>query len=858
MFLLSVWCLLCLLINLLPSTLSTTETVENLIGVAGGKVSLPCNITPPTTDDAVSLILWYKDESTTPIYSLDARKGKLDQARHASNDILNSRSYMNIDRRPATFSLEQLQEDDAGEYRCRVDFKKERTRNFVVYLKILVPPDKPIITDGKSVEPLTSLIGPFNEGEKLSLQCEVNGGKPRPTLTWWRESVLLDDSYEIISTSGSGLIRNILEIPVLQRHDLMAVLTCQASNNNISSPQVSSVTVDLNFRPLLVRIQGDNKAFSSGKPSEVTCQTAGSRPAPTINWYLGTTRLKKTREKHSADGNITTSILTFKPSADDTGKHLFCRAENPLIPSSAIEDSWKLTIHYVPQLSLRLGNKLRHSHIQAGNDVYFECIIRSNPKVSEIRWWFEGKELHTNTSAGIIVSNQSLVLQKVQRVNRGRYTCTALNSEGEGESNAVHLRVQFSPVCKERQKALYGAARMESVKIKCDLEADPPDVTFAWSFNNSNENIELTNHSSDGASSIVTYVPKTEYDYGTLFCWGKNSVGSQSEPCVFTVIPAGPPDPLKNCSLVNSSEDSLRVDCTEGYDGGLMQHYIMEVYDSYFPVDLKANISTNWPSFTAKGLPPGTQFTLKIYSVNSKGQSQPETLSGTTLSLPESANRTSKGQVWQLTASPFLLILITVVTIIVVLALLIIMILKLCPSSPRIRKHQGSNGDEKDPKQTTPLRKPAGDEVCDVCTCGDGDDKCPDIIPDIGFNGSETLSRNGDLTTMMKDETMISEKLDSTNPLTAPLLSNSSSCQATYTNGINCPLMETGHQLNHWRSGGSIGHPATPTPPPPTIHQQPTSTSTPLVNPMGSNQSNHLTNLSSTIHNNIQNGQSLL
>lgn len=102
----------------------------------------------------------------------------------------------------------------------------------------------------------------------------------------------------------------------------------------------------------------------------------------------------------------------------------------------------------VPQITLRLGSNLRHSHIQEGNDVYFECLIRSSPSVTEIRWHFEGRELQTNTSAGVIVSNQSLVLQKVKRHQRGRYTCSATNEEGEGESNAIHLRVQFAPVCK--------------------------------------------------------------------------------------------------------------------------------------------------------------------------------------------------------------------------------------------------------------------------------------------------------------------------------------------------------------------------------------------------------------------------
>ncbi|XP_074598664.1 protein turtle homolog A-like [Brevipalpus obovatus] len=796
------------------------QTIGNVFGVAGGKVALPCNITPPTSDDAVSLILWYKDESTTPIYSLDARKGSLDQARHASSDQLNSRIHMNTVQKPSVLWVQSLHEEDGGEYRCRVDFKKARTRNFVVFLKIIVPPDKPIIRDAKNSEPLTSLIGPFNEGDKLSLICEVSGGKPRPSVTWWRESVLLDDSSETLAT---GTIRNRLDLDNLQRHDLMAVLTCQASNNNISIPQVSSVTVDLNFRPLTVGIQGENKPFSAGKATDVICKTAGSRPAPTITWWIGSNRLKKSREKHSLDGNVTTSILTFKPTADDTGKHITCRAENPLIPESVLEDSWKLTVHYVPQLSLRLGNKLRHSHIQAGNDVYFECNIRSSPWVTEVRWWFEGKELHTNTSAGIIVSNQSLVLQRVQRSNRGRYTCTARNTQGEGESNPVHLRVQFLPSCKPGQKVLYGAARMESVKIKCELESDPSDVTFTWSFNNSNENMHITNHIAEGASSTVTYRPKTEYDYGTLFCWGSNSIGAQREPCIFTVIPAGPPDPIRNCSIVNRTEDSVRVDCVEGYDGGLMQHFVMEVYPAsaliggtsssstsssfasssvpsspaamssgssspssaassssssssssasspsssgdsvssahqhmiihqsnrenspqFIASMLISNLTSNWPSWIAYGLPSGTELSLNLYAVNSKGRSRSEVFTIATASLPESANRLARGQVWQFSFSPFLAILITVVSVIVIIALLIIMILKMCPDSPsrNRRKKKNEAKRNKHDKCSTPLRKSV-EEFCDVCSCGvEPDDKCPDIIPEMSLNSQAPLSKN--------------------------------------------------------------------------------------------------------------------
>ncbi|RWS31512.1 hemicentin-1-like protein [Leptotrombidium deliense] len=317
------------------------ESTGTVTAVTGGKVALPCNITPPTADDAVSLILWYKDESTTPIYSLDARKGNLDQARHAQSDNLLSRSYMNIVTKPAVLSIKALVEDDAGEYRCRVDFRKARTRDFIVFLKLIIPPEKPVIMDSND-ETLSTLIGPYNEGERLVLICEVEGGKPSPSVTWWRESVLLDDTYD---RTDKGTTRNELEIQSLQRHDLMAVFTCQASNNNISMPASADVTVDLNFRPLVVHIESERKALSADKTTEIVCKAAGSRPPATIVWWKGSQKMKRTREKHSVDGNVTTSVLTLTPTAEDSGKYLSCRAENQLIPGKALEDGFKLEIH---------------------------------------------------------------------------------------------------------------------------------------------------------------------------------------------------------------------------------------------------------------------------------------------------------------------------------------------------------------------------------------------------------------------------------------------------------------------------------------------------------------------------------
>ena len=50
--------------------------------------------------------------------------------------------------------------------------------------------------------------------------------------------------------------------------------------------------------------------------------------------------------------------------------------------------------------------------------------------------------LHQNSSAGVIMSNQSLVLQRIDRQTAGVYTCLASNIEGQGESDALQLPVK--------------------------------------------------------------------------------------------------------------------------------------------------------------------------------------------------------------------------------------------------------------------------------------------------------------------------------------------------------------------------------------------------------------------------------
>ncbi|GFY57259.1 ig-like domain-containing protein [Trichonephila inaurata madagascariensis] len=101
------------------------------------------------------------------------------------------------------------------------------------------------------------------------------------------------------------------------------------------------------------------------------------------------------------------------------------------------------------------------------------------------------------------------------------------------------FQCKYSPVCKKDQETTYGAMLHYPVQIPCEVEADPDDVAFRWEFNSSSGNLELVPTYTSGTKSLVNYIPRSESDFGTLQCWGRNSVGQQRVPCLFFVVPAG-------------------------------------------------------------------------------------------------------------------------------------------------------------------------------------------------------------------------------------------------------------------------------------------------------------------------------
>ncbi|PRD38244.1 UNVERIFIED_CONTAM: Hemicentin-1 [Trichonephila clavipes] len=95
-----------------------------------------------------------------------------------------------------------------------------------------------------------------------------------------------------------------------------------------------------------------------------------------------------------------------------------------------------------PIISISFGASQQNELIREGSDVYLDCNILANPLATDIRWRFHTKPLFHDPSKGIIMRNNTLILQNVQRSHRGRYRCLASNLEGESVSDEALLRVQ--------------------------------------------------------------------------------------------------------------------------------------------------------------------------------------------------------------------------------------------------------------------------------------------------------------------------------------------------------------------------------------------------------------------------------
>ncbi|KAK8748638.1 hypothetical protein OTU49_015910, partial [Cherax quadricarinatus] len=172
------------------------------------------------------------------------------------------------------------------------------------------------------------------------------GGQPPPDLVWMTQDEVLDATEE---SRSSGITVNQLNLLRLSRTFHNAILTCYASNSNVTTPTSASLTVTMNLRPLVTKVEAPIKGLRVGREYDMRCDSAGSRPHPNMTWTLGTTPAAHTLLATTEHGvNISTSRVRLTASRRHHGQRLTCTAVNPLFPASPVSDTILLNVTYPP------------------------------------------------------------------------------------------------------------------------------------------------------------------------------------------------------------------------------------------------------------------------------------------------------------------------------------------------------------------------------------------------------------------------------------------------------------------------------------------------------------------------------
>ncbi|KAK4294370.1 hypothetical protein Pmani_033013 [Petrolisthes manimaculis] len=83
-------------------------------------------------------------------------------------------------------------------------------------------------------------------------------GRPQPKVTWWHEGALLDDLSD--GEKSEEVVANTLTLPNLSRQHLYRVITCRATNSNLTQPLHTSITIDMSceYRTIIKQLLNMN------------------------------------------------------------------------------------------------------------------------------------------------------------------------------------------------------------------------------------------------------------------------------------------------------------------------------------------------------------------------------------------------------------------------------------------------------------------------------------------------------------------------------------------------------------------------------------------------------------------------
>lgn len=273
----------------------------------GGTVELKCSV--QYAQDYP--IIWMKVDRARVTDPLPLSSG-------SSLIIRDSRFAIRYDTASSTYTLlvKDIQETDAGYYRCQVIIGLNNKISAEVDLQVRRPP---VISDNST----RSLV--VSEGQPVTLECYA-AGHPMPRISWRREN------NAILPTGGSIYRGSVLRIPQITKED-RGTYYCVAENG-VGKGTRRNIAVEVEFAPV-ISVPKPRLGQALQYDMDLECHVE-AYPPPAIVWIKEDTQQVLTNNQHysishfaTADEFSDTTIRIITIEKRQYGTYV-CRAANKL------------------------------------------------------------------------------------------------------------------------------------------------------------------------------------------------------------------------------------------------------------------------------------------------------------------------------------------------------------------------------------------------------------------------------------------------------------------------------------------------------------------------------------------------
>ncbi|XP_014488939.1 PREDICTED: limbic system-associated membrane protein-like [Dinoponera quadriceps] len=280
-----------------------------------------------------------------------------------------------------------------------------------------------------------------SENDTVLLPCYVEDQGVQTRVRWWREEILLADSFEQDKTSSERytVYRNgSLQILHIQLED-RGEYVCQAIRPAPWGYVTQVREIEVMYPPSIKTVPASGELeVNLGEEVDMRCEARGV-PFPNISWRT------KNEEIPLLDDR---SQLKFHADNRNFSGRYTCVANNGVgDPAVAHID---LRIKYKPEIYVRKP----WVHTYPGIRVKLDCTVTAWPE-AEVEWYFKNETLKDSPQVMElnIGNDHSLIIKNVKTTDYGSYFCRASNILGTTEKTVELTAIANPAVFKKESRS---------------------------------------------------------------------------------------------------------------------------------------------------------------------------------------------------------------------------------------------------------------------------------------------------------------------------------------------------------------------------------------------------------------------